>query len=120
MKYFYFLISAFFIISSSFAQTPEQLAHLDAYYENALQEWNIPGMAVALVNKDSIIFSKGYGYANLKTQQKVDANTLFAIASNSKAFTASALAQLVEKNKIKWTDKVIDILPNYKLYDDYT
>jgi len=103
-----------------FAQTKEQLNHLDSYYEKALKEWNIPGMAIAIVKNDSIIFSKGYGYANLEEKTKVDSNTLFAIASNSKAFTATALAQLVEQKKIKWTDKVIDYLPYFKMYDEYT
>lgn len=108
------------MFSFSFAQTQKQLEHLDSYYEKALVEWNIPGMAIAIVNKDSVIFSKGYGFANIELKQKVDGNTLFAIASNTKAFTASALAQLVEQKQIKWTDKVVDYLPNYRLYDEYT
>ncbi len=103
-----------------FSQTKEQLKHLDAYYQKTLNEWHIPGMAIAIVKNDSIIFSKGYGYADIDKKTKVDGNTLFAIASNSKAFTATALAQLVEQGKIKWTDKVIDYLPYFKLYDDYT
>jgi len=103
-----------------FSQTKKQLSHLDSYYEKALNEWDIPGMAIAIVKNDSIIFSKGYGYANLEKKTKVDGNTLFAIASNSKAFTATALAQLVDQKKIKWTDKVIDYLPYFKMYDDYT
>jgi CubicO group peptidase (beta-lactamase class C family) len=103
-----------------FSQTKEQLIHLDDYFQKAMNEWNIPGMAIAIVKNDSIIFSKGYGYADLDKKTKVDANTLFAIASNSKAFTATALAQLVEQGKIKWTDKVIDYVPYFRLYDDYT
>jgi len=109
-----------FCISLAFAQTKEQINHLDSYYEKALKEWNIPGMAIAIVKNDSIIFSKGYGYANIEEKTKVDFNTLFAIASNSKAFTATAIAQLVEQKKIKWTDKVIDYLPYFKMYDEYT
>ena len=109
-----------FLFTTIHSQTKEQLQHLDEYYSKALKEWNIPGMAIAIVNKDSIVFSKGYGYTNLKKKTKVDGNSLFAIASNSKAFTASALAQLVEQGKIDWNDNVIDYLPYYKLYDDYT
>lgn len=112
------VITLFFI--TAYSQTKEQLSLLDNYYSKALKEWNIPGMAIAIVNKDSIIFSKGYGYTNIKKKTKVDGNTLFAIASNSKAFTATALAQLVEQGKIDWNDKVVDYLPYYKLYDDYT
>ncbi len=103
----------------SFSQTKEQLKHLDKYYQKALNEWQIPGMAVAIVKGDSVIFSKGYGYADLDNKTKVDGNTLFAIASNTKAFTATALAQLVDEGKIKWTDKVVDYVPYFRLYDDY-
>lgn len=103
-----------------FGQTTAQLEHLDNYYQKSLEEWHVPGMAIAIVKDDKIIFSKGYGYANLQQKTKVDGNTLFAIASNSKAFTVSSLAQLVDQGKIKWTDKVIDYLPYFKLYNDYT
>ena len=108
------------LFTSTYSQTKTQLQHLDSYYSKSLKEWNIPGMAIAIVKNDSIIFSKGYGFSNIKKQTKVDGNTLFAIASNSKAFTATALAQLVEQKMINWKDKVLDYLPYYKLYDDYT
>ncbi len=115
------LLSIFLLWMLAFqAQTKEQLNHLDKYYQKTLNEWHIPGMAIAIVKGDSIIFSKGYGYADLDKKTKVDGNTLFAIASNSKAFTATALAQLVDQGKIKWTDKVIDYVPYFRLYDDYT
>ncbi len=119
-KIFFTSVAILFLISSLFSQTKEQLEHLDKYYQKSLEEWHVPGMAIAIVKDNKIIFSKGYGYANLKNKTKVDGNTLFAIASNSKAFTSSAIAQLVEQGKIKWTDKVIDYLPYFKLYDDYT
>ncbi len=119
-KAFLSFVVIFFLSTTFFSQTKEQLEHLDAYYQKALDEWHVPGMAIAIVKDNKIIFSKGYGYANIKKKTKVDGNTLFAIASNSKAFTASALAQLVDQEKIKWTDKVIDYLPYFKLYDDYT
>ena len=115
----YSLVATLFF-ATSYSQTESQLELLDTYYSKSQQEWNVPGMAIAIVKNDSVIFSKGYGYANLKKKTKVDGNTLFAIASNSKAFTATALAQLVEQGKIDWNDKVIDYLPYYKLYDDYT
>lgn len=76
-------------------------------------------MAIAIVNSDSIVFSKGYGFSNIENQTKVDGNTLFAVASNSKAFTATAIAKLVEERKLNWDDKVITYLPYFKMYDDY-
>ncbi len=120
MKKIILLISFIILGNNLFSQTTEQLEHLDNYYQKALNDWHIPGMAIAIVKDGEIVFSKGYGYADLEQKTKVDGNTLFAIASNSKAFTASSLAQLIDQGKIKWTDKVIDYLPYFKLYDDYT
>ena len=114
------LFFTFLFLTNSFPQTKEQLDLLDKYYQKSLAEWHIPGMAIAITNGDSIIFSKGYGYANLAKKTKVDANTLFAIASNTKAFTATSIGQLAEEKKLKLSDKVIGYLPYYKLYDDYT
>ncbi len=111
---------AFLFFTIGFSQTKEQLEILDKYYQKSLAEWNIPGMAIAITTEDSIIFSKGYGYANIAKKTKVDGNTLFAIASNSKAFTATAIGQLAEGKKLKFSDKVINYLPYYKLYNDYT
>ena len=119
MKSKYLFIVSFFITFLLVAQSKEQLNTLDIYYEKSLKEWQVPGMAIAIVTSDSIIFSKGYGFANLKNKTKVDGNTLFAIASNSKAFTASSLAQLVEQGKLKWDAKVKDYLPEFKMYNDF-
>ncbi|SDX30744.1 CubicO group peptidase, beta-lactamase class C family [Lutibacter oricola] len=119
MKFFKLTLLLLLISFSSNSQTKEQLNHLDAYFEKSLEEWQLPGMAIAIVNADSIVFSKGYGFANIAKKQKVDGNTLFAVASNSKAFTATAIANLVEEGKLKWTDKVVKYLPYYKMYNDY-
>ena len=92
---------------------------LDKYIENARQEWGIPGMAVAVVKDGKVILAKGYGYRNVETKKKVDKNTLFAIASNSKAFTTAALGILVDEGKINWEDKVTNYLPWFKMYNPY-
>ena len=118
-KFKIFTLSTFLLVQIGFSQTTEQLDSLDAYYAKAMQEWNIPGMAIAIVSGDEIVFAKGYGYANLENKAKVDANTLFAIASNSKAFTSTALAQLVDQGKISWKDKVTDYLPYFATYSPY-
>jgi len=101
------------------AQTKEQLQHLDTYFTKSYKEWNIPGMAIAIVSSDSIYLSKGYGVTDIQSKKTVDEHTLFAVASNSKAFTASALAQLVDAGKLQWNDKVVNYLPYFKMYDDY-
>ena len=97
----------------------KKLRHLDEYYEQAITDWNVPGMAVAIVKDGEIIFSKGYGTINVNTGEVVDGNTLFAIASNSKAFTSAALAMLIDEGKLSWNDRVRDYLPWFKLYDPY-
>jgi len=97
----------------------KKLKQLDEYYEQALTDWDVPGMAVAIVKDGEIIFSKGYGTINVNTGEEVDGNTLFAIASNSKAFTSAALAMLIDEGKLSWNDKVRDYLPWFELYDPY-
>ena len=108
-----------FIAVVSHAQTA-RLDSLDAYFQRSLEMWQVPGMAIAIVKDDSIIFAKGYGVKNIKNKKDVvDANTLFPIASNTKAFTAAALARLVDNGKLAWDTKVVDILPYFTLYDPY-
>ncbi len=113
------VIIALFTYLFTQAQTSEQLEYLDSYFTKSYQEWNIPGMAIAIVSSDSTYLSKGYGVTNTKTKEAVNKHTLFAVASNSKSFTASALAQLVDQKKLKWTRKVIDYLPYFKMYNNY-
>ena len=119
MKFIKLSVLFSFVITSIFSQTTEQINHLDSYFQKSLTEWQIPGMAIAIVNADSIVFSKGYGYSNIEKNKKVNGNTLFAVASNSKAFTATSIAKLVEAGKLKWDDKVVDYLPYFKMYNDY-
>src|SRR6187431_1062382 len=101
----------------SFAQISEQ--EVDNLVNRALTTFNVPGIAVAIVKDGKVVMSKGYGVKSILTNEKVDANTLYGIASNSKAFTAAALAMLVDEGKLKWDDKVITYLPNFKMYNDY-
>ncbi len=77
------------------------------------------GIAVAVVQDGEMVFQKGYGVRSIETQEPVDENTLFAIASNSKAYTAAALAILVDEGKLDWDDRVIDHVPEFRMYDPY-
>ncbi len=97
----------------------EQLDELDRYYAKALADWNVPGMAIAIVKDNEVIFAKGYGVKDVNTGEPVDSQTLFPIASNTKAITSAALAMLVDRGLIKWDDKVTKYLPYFKLYDPY-
>lgn len=103
-----------------FAQTlDDKLKEIDAYAEKAREDWNVPGFAVGIVKDDKVVFLKGYGVRELNKPEKVDEHTLFAIASNSKAFTAASLAILVDEGKLKWDDKVAKYLPDFQMYDPY-
>ena len=108
-----------FVNSSVRAQTEQHLKHLDNYFEKARIDWQVPGMAIAIVKDGNVLFQKGYGYRDIEKQLPVDAYTLFAIASNTKPFTASALALLVEDGEMDWDDKVIEYLPNFRMKDPY-
>ena len=92
---------------------------LDQLVESTLKNFDVPGISVAIVKDGKVIHAKGYGVKSILTNEKVDANTLFGIASNSKAFTSAALAMLVDEGKVKWDDKVIKHLPNFKMYNEY-
>ena len=74
-------------------------------------------MSVGIVKDGEIIFGKGYGVLEIGKPEKPDGNTLYAIASNSKAFTSAIIAMLVQEEKLKWDDKVQKYLPWFELYD---
>lgn len=117
MKNNLFIAIALISTSLSFAQiSPTQV---DELVNRTIKTFNVPGIAVAIVKDGKVILAEGYGVKSIDTQEKVDANTLFGIASNSKAFTSAALAMLVDEGKIKWDDKVINYLPNFRMYNDY-
>lgn len=116
MKQFFFI--ALFLISSSLSAQVD-LKKLDAYYAQALKDWDIPGMSIAIVKDGKVIFSKGYGTKEVRKNELPDENTLYAIASNSKAFTASIVAQLVDEGKLNWNDRVKKHVPYFELADPW-
>jgi CubicO group peptidase (beta-lactamase class C family) len=91
----------------------------DAYAEQALRDWQAPGVAIAVVKNDSVIFARGYGVRELGKPDPVDANTLFGIASTTKAFTAGALGTLVDEKKMAWDDPVTKYLPWFQIEGPY-
>lgn len=92
---------------------------IDSLIEQAMDISPSVGIAIAIVKDGKVVHSKGYGIKSLENKEKVDEHTLFAIASNSKAFTAAALSILVDEGKMNWEDKVVDHLPEFKMYNDY-
>lgn len=105
--------------SAAPAATPISAAAIDATVARTMQAFDVPGIAVAVIKDDRVVYSKGFGVDALQGARKVDPYTLFGIASNSKAFVAAALAMLVDEKKLKWNDKVTDIIPEFKMYDPY-
>lgn len=97
----------------------EQLSTLDNYYSKARADWEVPALTVAIVKDGKIIFEKGYGQRDVNKGGTVDENTMFAVASNTKAFTAAALAILVDEGLIHWDDPMTEYLPWFKMYDPY-
>ncbi len=117
----FFLLLAF-TSASLLAQASKYetyLAEIDAYVAKAREDWKIPGLAMAIVKDDQVVFAKGYGVRELGKPEPVNDKTLFAIASNSKAFTTALLAILVDEGKLKWDDKVTKYWPEFELYDSY-
>jgi CubicO group peptidase (beta-lactamase class C family) len=90
---------------------------IDETVNQAMQAWNVPGLALVIVKDDKILLSKGYGVRDIGKPDKVDEHTLFAIGSNTKAFTATAVGLLVQEGKIAWDDTVTKYLPKFKLND---
>jgi CubicO group peptidase (beta-lactamase class C family) len=88
---------------------------IDNYINKALQDWEIPGLSVVIIKNGKVVLMKGYGVKELGTADKVDENTLFMIGSNTKAFTATAIATLDAENKLSLDDKVTKWIPQFKL-----
>lgn len=92
---------------------------IEKYIAKAQKDWGVPGMAVGIVKDGKLVFSKGFGTQKEGQNIPIDANTNFAIASNSKAFTSAMIAMLVQEGKMHWEDKVKKHLPYFELYDRY-
>ncbi|HJR62774.1 MAG TPA: serine hydrolase [Gemmatimonadaceae bacterium] len=98
---------------------PRQLRGLDDYIERGMRAWKVPGLSIAVVKDDSVVYARGFGVRRVGTNERVDERTLFAIGSSSKAFTAAAVAMLVDEKKVKWDDPATRHLPSLELFDPY-
>ena len=95
----------------------DPVACYDAYVQQAVQEWHVPGLTVTVVKDGKTLFKKGYGVRVLGKPEPVDTQTLFAMASTTKAMTAACLGILVDEGKLRWDDPVTNYLPDFQLYD---
>lgn len=113
------LLVLIFILATLGAQAQAPPPALDALVERVRATFDVPGISLAIVKDDHVVLAQGYGVRTLGRPAAVDAGTLFALASNTKVFTATALGLLVEEGKVAWDAPVIQYLPWFRLSDSY-
>ena len=96
----------------------KRFAGLDTAFARVLKDWHAAGFAVAVVEKNKVIYAKGFGYRDYENKIPVTPNTLFAIGSCTKAFTASLLGMLNKDGKVDFDKPVRTYLPDLKFYND--
>lgn len=95
------------------------LSGFNAYVEKGMREWRVPGIAIGVVHNDSVVLSRGYGVRTVGRPEPVDDRTLFAIASDTKAFTGILMSMLADSARVHWDDHVTGYLPDLQLADPY-
>ena len=85
----------------------------------AMKEYQVPGMAIGVIKSDKVLIRRGFGIREMGKPQKIDPETLFKIASNSKAFTTAALAILVDEERVSWQDPVIEHIPEFRMNEPW-
>lgn len=101
------------------AAQPAPLEGLDDYVEASMDAWDVPGLGLAVVKDDSLVYARGYGVRELGSDAAVDEHTIFAIGSSSKAFTTASLAMLADEGELAWDDPATRYLPRLQLHDPY-
>jgi CubicO group peptidase (beta-lactamase class C family) len=96
-----------------------ELGDFELYIQKSMADWHVPGLAIAVVKDDKLVWARGFGQRSLDEAGKVDIDTLFSIGSNTKAFTAAALGTLVDAGKLSWDAPVTGYLPRLQFYDPY-
>ncbi len=119
MKNYRKILLVLIILVTSYSYSQISSRKIDKLVKEAMETFNIAGVAVGIVKDGRIIHSKGYGVKSINTNETVNEHTNFAIASNTKAFTTAALSILVDEDKLSWDDKVVDHIPEFKMYNEY-
>ena len=122
MKTFKCLIALLLLVTNaSIAQTEASvnLDSLDAYYDKMVKDWDLPSASIGIVKDGELVFIGNYGVKEVGKEGGPDQFTLYAIASNSKAFTSAIIGMLVQEGKLAWDDKVQKYLPYFAVYDDW-
>lgn len=98
---------------------PAPMTGMDRYIEQAMKDWAVAGLAVAVVKNDSVVYARGFGLREVGKPARVDANTIFAIGSNTKLFTAVVAGMLVDDGVLRWDEPVTSYLPEFQLSDPW-
>lgn len=106
-----------FLVIVVFAQNEEQIDYLDSYFQKAATDFNMPSLSVGIVKDGEVVFQKSYGLLKNGEKAKANEHSIYGIASLSKAFTTASLGMLVDEGKLNWSDRVVDHLPYFELYD---
>jgi CubicO group peptidase (beta-lactamase class C family) len=112
------LVATSLLASTAFAEPPTD-AFIAETAERAMQTFNTPGMAIGIVRGGELVYAAGHGVKSIESGEPVDPDTIFQIASLTKAFTTAALGILVDEGKLGWDDRVIDYLPEFRMYDPW-
>jgi CubicO group peptidase (beta-lactamase class C family) len=109
--------TALTLVLAPYARAQSPLASLDAYVARGVRDWNVPGLAIAVVKDDSVVFAKGYGVRQLGTRDSVNTHTLFANASTTKAFTSFVVELVADEGKLRLDAPVVTYRPAFQLSD---
>lgn len=111
-----FSVQAF---AKELAQKSEFEIRISEVVQHSMEAFQVPGIAVGVIQGEQVLLQTGFGVRNIHTRLPVDAHSLFKIASNTKAFTSAALAILVDRGLLNWSDRIVDHLPEFALYDPW-
>ena len=107
------------LIDATATRAGDPFEGIDPYIDAALERWQVPGLAIAVVKDGEIVLARGYGLCEIGTDRNVTADSAFDIASCEKSFVATCVALLVEEGKLHWDDPVVKHLPEFELADPY-
>lgn len=109
----------FLFVAFIFASAQLPATQLDELVQNTMKTFQVPGISVGVVKDGKVVYAKGFGTRSLWTHAPMNTQTLVGIASNSKGFTATALAMLADQGELDWDDKVSEYIPEFQMYDPY-
>ncbi|MEK6262387.1 MAG: serine hydrolase [Planctomycetota bacterium] len=112
-------VTCLLLLSPRVARADDRFAGMDAYIREAMQKWEVPGLAIAIVKDGELVLARGYGVCELGKDGKVTEDTVFPIASCTKSFTAACVAMLLDEGKLGWDDPVRKHLPDFRVADPY-